>query len=53
MKKNEEIRIQNLNEELKDGVLLLRVIDKLKPGIVKKNFCKKKPKKYFWTKRLL
>ena len=45
--KNEEISIQNLYEESKDGVLLLRVIDKLQPGIVKKKLIQKKPKNVF------
>ena len=45
--KNEEITIQNLYEESKDGVLLLRVIDKLQPGIVKKKLLQKKPKNVF------
>ena len=45
--KDEEITINNLYEESKDGILLLRIIEKLKVGVVKWKVVKKKPRNPF------
>ena len=41
----EPIHINNLYEESKDGILLLRTLDKIKPGVVNWKIIDKKPKK--------
>ena len=45
--KEEEIVVNNVYEQSKDGVLLLRIIDKLKPGVVNWKKVDKKAKNVF------
>ena len=43
----EDVFITNLYEEARDGLVLLKVIDKISPGIVDWSKVEKKPKNMF------